>query len=43
MFDNEMTIQILVKKRKPLGEEAHQRHQERATSYDSNYQINKAH
>ena len=42
LFDNEMMTQILVKTRKHIGKEVHQRHQERATSYNSNYKINKA-
>ena len=42
LFDNEMMTQILVKTRKHIGKEVHQRHQEKATSYNSNYKINKA-
>ena len=43
LFDDDMMRQILVKTRKHIGKKVHQRHQKRATSYDSNYKINKAH
>ena len=43
LLDDEMMRLILVKTRKHAVIEFHQRHQERATSYDSNYKINKAH
>ena len=43
LFNNEMMIQILVKTRKHIGKEVHQKHQERATSSNSNYKIKKAH
>ena len=43
LFDNEMMTQILVKTRKHTGKEVHQRHQEKAISYNSNYKTNKAH
>ena len=43
LFDNEMMAQILVKMRKHIGKEAHQRHQERMASYDLNYKVNKPH
>ena len=41
LFNNEMIAHILVKTRKHIGKEGHQRHQERATSYDLSYKINK--
>ena len=43
LLDDEMMRLTLVKTRKHAVIEFHQRHQERATSYDSNYKINKAH
>ena len=42
LFDNKMMTKILVKTRKHIGKEVHQRHQERAISYHSKYKINKS-
>ena len=43
LFNDEMMRQILVKMRKHIEKEVPQRYQERATLYDSNCKINKAH
>ena len=43
LFTDEMMRLILVKSRKHIGKEVCQSHPEMATSFDSNYKINKAH
>ena len=43
LFNDEMIRQILVKTRKHIGRQVHQRHQEGVISSDSNYKISKAH